>query len=498
MDPLTQPLIALVNDAGVFGYWFAFIAAFAETLLVVGLLLPGSALILLMGTLAGQGYLDLGDLVGFAVAGAILGDNANYWLGRRYGRRWLSQDRWFFKTEHLHKAEDFFRRHGGKSVFLARFVPSLKEVVPFIAGMAHMRRVPFTLWNAVGAIGWAMQWVLPGYLFAQSLNLAHVWLSRIGFVILLFIGLLALMYGLRWFVLRYGSSGFRLAASLAGSITTAIRQNPDVAQWAGRHPKFTGFLRRRLDRTRLDGLPLTLVGIGLCYILMLFAGLVEDLLVKEAIVSADARVNNLLATMRSPLLDRLFYGVTTLGNAPVVMIGLGAASLILWWRHRERFVVPMLLASASAQGLTFLGKFAFQRPRPALGLLDPSSYSFPSGHASVSVAFYGFLCFMLMHRWQAWRTRVNIAFTGAGLAVLIGFSRLYLGVHYLSDVLAGYLVGGLGLLLGAALVYSGGFHMHRRLPVYRPSTWMAGFFPLWQSSCGRDGSFTRTFILRPI
>ena len=143
MEPLTQPLIALVNDTGVFGYWFAFIAAFAETLLVVGLLLPGSALILLMGMLAGQGYLDLGDLVGFAVAGAILGDNANYWLGRRYGRRWLSQDRWFFKTEHLHKAEDFFRRHGGKSVFLARFVPSLKEVVPFIAGMAHMRRAPF-------------------------------------------------------------------------------------------------------------------------------------------------------------------------------------------------------------------------------------------------------------------------------------------------------------------------------------------------------------------
>ena len=455
MEQIAQFAISLVRGAGIFGYWFAFLAAFAETLLVVGLLLPGSALILLMGVLAGQGYLDLGDLLGFAIAGAVLGDNVNYWLGRRYGRRWLRQQRWLLKAENLRKAEDFFRRHGGKSVFFARFVPSLKEVVPFIAGMAHMRSASFMLWNLVGAVGWALQWVLPGYVFSQSLVLAHVWLSRIGILILIFIVLVTLLYGIRWLVLRYGTGGFRFVVSILHSITTAIRLNPDVAEWANRHPRLTAFLKRRLDSSQLRGIPLTVVAIAMGYLLLLFGGLVEDLLTREAIVTLDVRVNSLLATLRTPVLNRAFYFVTTLANWQFVVAGLCGASLILWWLNRSRLVLPMLIASASAQGLAYLGKFAFQRPRPAFALLEQAGHAFPSGHASISIAFYGFLCFAALQRCGTWQARVNWVFAAVTLALIIGFSRLYLGVHYLSDVLAGYVVGGLGLLLGIAFVYAG-------------------------------------------
>lgn len=85
MEHFTQAVLALVRDTGVVGYWIALFAAFAETALVVGLLIPGSSFLLLMGVLAGQGVLDLGDLLAFAAVGAVLGDNINYFLGRKYG-----------------------------------------------------------------------------------------------------------------------------------------------------------------------------------------------------------------------------------------------------------------------------------------------------------------------------------------------------------------------------------------------------------------------------
>ena len=165
MDTLTQTLFSIAQHAGLWGYWFAFIAALLETVFLVGLFIPGSTLLLIMGLLSGQGYFDLGDLLFFAIAGAILGDNINYSLGHRYGRRWLGQGRWFLRSEHVVRAEDFFNRHGGKSVFLSRFVPSAKELMPFIAGMAGMRYLPFMIWNLLGGIGWGLQWILPGYSF---------------------------------------------------------------------------------------------------------------------------------------------------------------------------------------------------------------------------------------------------------------------------------------------------------------------------------------------
>ena len=143
MDSLPQTASTLAQSAGLWGYWFALFAALAETVFLLGLFLPGSTLLLLMGMLAGQGFFDLGDLLIFAIVGATLGDNINYFLGRRYGRHWLREDRWFLKTGHVHKAEAYFGRHGGKSVFLSRFVPSVKEIMPFIAGMVGMERRSF-------------------------------------------------------------------------------------------------------------------------------------------------------------------------------------------------------------------------------------------------------------------------------------------------------------------------------------------------------------------
>lgn len=163
------------------GYWIALVVALLETTIGVGLFIPGSTTILFMGALASKGYFDLGDLLFFAIIGAIIGDNINYFIGKKYGAKIFSKGFWFIKPAHFKKGKDFFKKHGAKSVFLGRFVPSLKEVIPLIAGTFDMERTPFMLWNILGAIGWSLVWVLSGFFFAQSLNLAKMWLSRIGF-----------------------------------------------------------------------------------------------------------------------------------------------------------------------------------------------------------------------------------------------------------------------------------------------------------------------------
>ena len=184
------------------GYWVAFFAALLETTLGLGIFLPGSTIILFLGALSARGFLDTGDLIWFAVSGAILGDNINYFLGRRYGAVWLDKGFLFLKTGHIEKARCFMDAHGIKSVFLGRFIPSVKEVVPFIAGSLRMNKGTFMLWNVLGAIGWGFEWILAGYIFAESLNLAQLWLSRAGLFFVFILLLVGVFYFLKWLIIK--------------------------------------------------------------------------------------------------------------------------------------------------------------------------------------------------------------------------------------------------------------------------------------------------------
>jgi len=460
MDSITQATLSLAQSAGLWGYWFSLLAALTETAFLLGMLVPGSALLLLMGMLAGQGVFDLGDLLFFAIVGATLGDNLNYFLGRRYGRQWLSQDRWFLKADHLRKAEAFFHDHGGKSVFLGRFVPSVKEIMPFIAGMAGMERRSFMVWNLAGAVGWSLQWILPGYLFSQSLSLAQAWLSRIGVVALILVLVLALIYGLRWSLLKYGSTGFQFVRSILQSAGTAVRQNPKVIALGQRFPATSHFMRQRFDRDRWIGLPLTLTSVCGLYLLVIFSGIAEDLVTGDAVTAIDARVNGLFASLRTPFFNQVFFAITSLGFLPLVISGTTALSFWLWYRRQPERILALAISVGSCELLTWSGKQMFHRPRPDGALLEPMGFSFPSGHASISVAFYGFSLYLAMCSVRFWRRRLNLLMLGLLVVFLIGFSRLYLGVHYFSDVVAGYLVGAMGLMLGISATYLRPFHGH--------------------------------------
>lgn len=452
---MTQQIIQWVTPAvehlHMAGYWIALLAAFLETLLGVGLLLPGSTLILLLGALSARGYMDVGDLIWFAVVGAIIGDNVNYHLGKKFGTRWTREGVWFLKKEHFEKATAFFERHGAKSVFWGRFIPSVKELVPFVAGLASMRTGPFMIWNILGGIGWGLQWVLTGYVFAESLTLAKVWMSRMGFLAIIALVLVLVFYLIRRLILKHGRQLLAVAGSMMHSIKEAVARNPHVVKMVQHYPRVFNFMARRLDRTEFRGLPLTLLGISFVYLLILFGGIVEDFLAGDPIVTADLNIANLLITFRTPHLTRFFLWITVLGKWQAILAFSIAFIVVLWLWGRRYYVAAFLTTLVGSQVFTQLGKLAFHRPRPAFPVYLEHSYSFPSGHATVAVAFYGFLAYVLIHQTTKWRAKVNYFLAATLFILMIGMSRLYLDVHYLSDVWTGYLVGAMWLVIGIAL-----------------------------------------------
>ena len=442
-----QSLLPAIEHFHLIGYWIALLTALFETTIGVGLFIPGSTIILFTGALAAKGYFDLGDLIWFAAIGAVIGDNINYFIGKKYGTKIFSKGFWFIKPIHFKKGEEFFKKHGAKSVFIGRFVPSLKEIIPLIAGTFGMKRLPFMIWNILGAIGWSLVWILPGYFLAQSLDLATIWLTRTGFFLTILIAVFIVFYILKIVLIKKGKELFSFLSSVWQSIKQAIIQNPEVQKFVDRHKTFSEFLKKRFDRNNFYGLPLTFLSLALLYALSLFGGIIEDIINSDIIVSADIRVAKLLEIFRNPELTKFFFWITLLGKKQVVLIFTIATILILWLWKKRSYIFPFLLGIMGSGIFTSAGKFIFHRARPDVAVYPENSFSFPSGHATIAIAFYGFLAYMLIKNTRRWKRKINIFFASFTLIVLIGFSRLYLGVHYVSDIWGGYLVGAIWLII---------------------------------------------------
>ena len=155
--------------------------------------------------------------------------------------------------------------------------------------------------------------------------------------------------------------------------------------------------------------------------------------------------------MRAPAINKFFYWVTELGSAEIIIPLLFVATIIFWLLRKPLLSLPLLVAALGAFSFTQLGKIAFQRARPEEAILLEQTYSFPSGHATIAVAVYGFISYLLIRHSSGWKSRVNLFFLGGVVILLIGLSRIMLGVHYLSDVWAGYLVGALWLIIGISI-----------------------------------------------
>lgn len=164
---LIQTLTQVANLGGL-GYIVLFSAVFAESGLFFGFFLPGDSLLFTAGLLASQGVFNIAILLPILILGAVLGDNAGYWTGRKLGK-WLMKQKesFFFQKRHLIKAEKFYQKHGGKTLILARFMPAIRTFAPIAAGIANMEYNKFFFNNIVGGFLWAIGMTLGGYFLGR-------------------------------------------------------------------------------------------------------------------------------------------------------------------------------------------------------------------------------------------------------------------------------------------------------------------------------------------
>lgn len=164
---LDQYLLWLLENYGHGFYLVLFLVIFCETGLVVTPFLPGDSLLFVAGALAAANGIDVLTLCVVLMAAAFLGDNTNYWIGRWLGPRVFRGEARWLNRRHLARTEDFYRRHGGKTVLLARFFPIIRTFAPFVAGIGRMPYARFVGFSAAGAVLWINSLVLAGYFFGN-------------------------------------------------------------------------------------------------------------------------------------------------------------------------------------------------------------------------------------------------------------------------------------------------------------------------------------------
>lgn len=179
---LDAHLLELVHVHGVWVYAILFVIVFCETGLVVTPFLPGDSLLFAAGTVAAMGALSPAVLVLVLITAAIVGDTVNYSAGRFFGERASRLP--FVNENHLRVTGEFYGRHGGKAIVLARFVPIIRTFAPFAAGIGTMSYSRFVLYNVSGAVIWVVSFVMAGYVFGTiPLVRDNLTLVMIGIVV---------------------------------------------------------------------------------------------------------------------------------------------------------------------------------------------------------------------------------------------------------------------------------------------------------------------------
>ena len=441
MTEIMQTLVGFIGDHPTIAVVVVFVIAALEALIIVGLFVPSTFVLVGAGTLVGMGQLPFWPIFIATTLGAIAGDALSYWIGHV----WKQEVRalWPFSryTSLMDKGEVFFKKHGGKSILIGRFIPGVKAVVPGIAGMVSMDPVRFTIINVVSAILWAVVHVLPAVAVGRGIDVANSSNPRL----VIFLLIVALAIVLMWY-------GVKLSISIL--MPVAERLKTITLRWLERsHPQAGAWTKRLLASETGVLVPFTYAVIGLSA-LSGFVMLVINLLFDPELVQSDAAISSYLQTLRTDIVDWMMIAITMLGDS-VVLAAIGL-SLILALMLLRRWRLASSVAVAFSVGALFVPvmKMILDRARPTDLYGGIEVFSFPSGHATLSTTIFGICVLLLVHPYSDTYRRIAYL-TTAVVVALIALSRVYLLAHWPSDVLA-------GLLFGGALVFAMAFLVHGR------------------------------------
>lgn len=384
----------LIQNSDLFstiGIYIVFFAGLLESLPLFGLLIPGQTLIILAGFmshLAGRGLLFV---MISAVIGVILGDLLSFFLGRKYGLSYLKKNGFkYIKPENILKVRDTLENHLGKTLFIGRMNSLTRSIAPFVAGTADINTKKFFLFTMLSGTIWSSLSVYLGFLLGQSFDILGLAIGRFIFVatIIVIIVIASTLYARKW--------NFH---------------------------------------TRAKNIVLLIVSIISIYI---FASVAES-----AIKGRGAFEFNFIVHEKALLIGErhidFFSTITNLGEKTFIGIVSLLIAIYLYYKKRKRdFLMFTIAMSVAIIGVLVIKKIVMFE-RPITSLITETGYSFPSGHATLSTCLF-VLISLLFH----FRNKIlNALFVIICIIIpiLVSASRVYLGVHWFSDVFAGFFLG---------------------------------------------------------
>lgn len=446
LPKIDKALEDLGQALGPWTYLLVAVMAFLETGAFVGLLAPGETVILVGGVVAGQGEIDIVALIAIIWACAVAGDLTSFFVGRRLGRDFLVRHgpKVQITEPRIASTEAFFHKHGGKAIFLGRFVGLIRAVAPFLAGSSGMPLRRFAPYDILGAGIWGTTFAVLGYVFWQSLDQVLA-VAKQGSLALG--GVIIVGTGVVWVVRRLRDD----------------EQRDELLRRLDAHPVL-GPLSRRLQRpARFAWNRLTPGDLGLELTTLLTVAAVGTFVCVGYAISlgpreltpGDRRGLSWADDVRTHGLDEAAKRLTNLGDFSVVALAVLLTCGVLALRHK----VVDAAALAAGMVLTTIGQHQLKaledRPRPGGALVETAGSSFPSGHAANAVAWVA-VTVVLLRALPGVGARAALLVLSLGIVVAVGLTRVELRAHYFSDVAAGWGLGAAMFALSgmAALVVS--------------------------------------------
>jgi membrane protein DedA with SNARE-associated domain/membrane-associated phospholipid phosphatase len=436
---LEELLIDIGERLGNWTYLLVGALAFFETGAFVGLVAPGETALLLGGLVAGQGQVDVLTMIAVVWACAVAGDLTSFYFGRRLGRAFMVKHgpKVQITEERLGQVERFFDRHGGKAILIGRFVGLVRAIAPFLAGSSGMPLRRFVPYDVIGAGLWGSTFVLLGYVFWQSfsqlVDYAKKGALALGAVIVLAV---AIVWVFRW--LRDADNRLRIRAwlerqaerpalrPLARVLLPVLRttRRPARFVWDRVTPGDLG-----LEFTTL----LAVASVGAFVFVWDLVRIEQD----NGLLMGDAASLRLADRLHVDAFVTVAQVVSVFGSLPVAIALVAVTGATLAWRHRVLDGLTLAAGLALTYAAVHITKDAVDRPRPARPLVEVDGAAYPSGHAAYAVTWVA-VAVALSRALPNLASQFAFVTVAIGIAAAVGLSRIYLRVHYLSDVVGGW------------------------------------------------------------
>ena len=420
--------------------------AFLETGAFVGFIAPGEFTVILGGVIAGEGTIAIVPLIGLVWICAIAGDSLSFLIGHKVGRQFLLKHgpKLRITEDRFKQVEDYFDRHGGKTIVIGRFIGFVRPLAPFIAGSSRMTYGRFLPYSVVGTGLWGTTFCLVGYIFWRSFDKV----SKIAGRATLVLGVLAALVALIFYArhrLKDAEDRERLERWMNSHRVTRFAWRWVVRPVARIAWPQIRFLWNRLTPGQL-GLEFTTtmaVAVGAAYTFIFFATELSSNV--HRVFPLDNTAFDVAHRTRTSGLVDVAKLIADTGSLPFVLVLVLIASAVLIRRRRALELFALAGGFALVVVATHVAKAAVDRPRPSGALVDTLGSSYPSGHSSYSTAYVA-MAVIASRVLGGVVSRTMLVLVGVVIAAAIGSTRIYLRAHYLSDVIGGY---GLGLAVFA-------------------------------------------------